>query len=336
MAVLGFLAPVAMGSYRSGNMFALALSRVGFFWLALVGLLFAALVVTGLARALLTLTGVNAGTRVAWARTVSIIVTVSTLFGVVQAFRVPSVVRYTVDRRARYNVGKTLRIAQISDLHLGPERNEGFIKTLEAIVSAEKPDIIVLTGDIMDTTPEVFTRVAPLLSKLTAAHGIYAVSGNHDFYSGIQAFMATIQQVGIPVLGNQVALTSGGVQVAGIHDAGFGPMGRSGWAGAAFTADLPKVLSAIDQSKPSILLQHQPSGVDPSVARGVDLILAGHTHNGQVFPMSLGVKLMYPHSYGRYDLGPNTTLIVSSGAGIWGPPVRLLTQSEVVIIDFLY
>jgi predicted MPP superfamily phosphohydrolase len=265
---------------------------------------------------------------------ISAAVLLASLASIVQAYRAPAITRVTVDHSRRYGQGKSVRIAHLSDLHLGIERNVKYIQAIVSMVNAEKPDLIVLTGDTMDTQPEVYAKIAPYLSGFSASQGVFAVTGNHDFYSGVNDFIRMTQAAGVPVIANDIKTTSGGIQVIGVHDGGFGGMRTAETPGTR--RELPATLAKLEPGKPSILLQHQPRDIEPAVEKGVDLILSGHTHNGQVWPFTIFARFMYKYLAGLYTITPDTSIVVSQGTGIWGPPMRLLTRSEIVIVELKY
>jgi predicted MPP superfamily phosphohydrolase len=261
-----------------------------------------------------------------WALTVTAAVAAMGAWGLWRARRAPTLVRYVVDRSDRYGAGRELRIVQISDVHLGVTIGIAFLKRLVAAVNALEPDLIVLTGDLFDPEFPDDDIAADLMAGFKAREAVLAVSGNHEFYAGMGRFLKMMARAGIPVLDNE-ARTVAGVQVAGIHD-----QTANRFPSAGVKSDLAKALSAIDPALPSLLLAHQPKELDAAVEKNVDLILSGHTHRGQIFPFGAIVRLSYKFLGGRYRLGPRTDLIVSSGTGFWGPPLRIGTESQIVFV----
>jgi uncharacterized protein len=237
-------------------------------------------------------------------------------------------VRVGIERLARSVSG--YRIVQLSDVHVGPTIGRGFIEDLVARVNALSPDLVAITGDLVDgSVEELAEHVAPLAS-LRARDGVYFVTGNHEYYSGADAWIAHLRSLGITVLRNERVPIRGdeGFDLAGIDDAsahGFG--GGHG-------ADLEKALAGRDPARPVVLLAHQPRGIHDADARGVDLQLSGHTHGGQMFPWNFMVRLQQPFVSGLHAL-TRAQIYVSRGTGYWGPPMRVGAPAEITEIELV-
>ena len=210
-------------------------------------------------------------------------------------------------------------VAQLSDLHLGVTMPLSKFAAVVAQVRALNPDLVVLTGDIIDAGLRDETGAAAIGAGLKAQHGMFAVLGNHEFYHGVGASARALQGMGARVLRNEVMSLPNGLQVAGVDDLIAGRAARDGAA----------VLARLAPSKPSLFLSHQPLHFEEAAAGGVGLMLSGHTHNGQLFPFNLLVRLFYRHAHGLYRQD-RSWLYVTSGTGQWGPPMRLFTRAEVV------
>ncbi len=222
------------------------------------------------------------------------------------------------------------RIVQITDVHVGPTIGKAFIESLVEKVNALQPDAIAITGDLVDgSVSELGPLVAPL-AKLEAKDGVYFVTGNHEYYSGVDEWLAFLKTLGIRSLRNERVAVGGpaGFDLAGIDDAHSGGFGRG------HGPDLARAVAGRDPSRALVLLAHQPTAIDRSEELGVDLQLSGHTHGGQIFPWSLLVRIAYPYIAGLYARG-RTQVYVSSGTGYWGPPMRIGTAAEVTQIDLL-
>ncbi len=227
-----------------------------------------------------------------------------------------------------------LRIVQITDLHIGPMIDGKWLRKVVDTINALAPDMIVITGDLVDgTVEELHHHVAPL-ANLRSRHGTYFITGNHEYYSGVDAWCAHAVQLGIKVLRNErVSIVSGATEdsfdLAGIDDLGGRHFPGDG-------PDLPKALAGRDLSKALILLAHQPAAIHEAATHGVDLQLSGHTHAGQIWPFNYLVPLQQPYSKGLHrHPDTQTQIYVSSGTGFWGPPMRLGTSAEITHITLL-
>lgn len=220
-------------------------------------------------------------------------------------------------------LGKPVRIAMAADTHFGLLVGRRQIDKLTAIVAREAADIVLLPGDIMDDNTEVYDaeNMAESLSKLRAPLGVYATLGNHDLFGHDAAITRAMEAAGIVVLRDQAVKVDNRFWVVGRPD----QMDRNRLA----TADL---LKQTRTGEPVFLLDHRPTDVAEHAKLPIDLQVSGHVHNGQVFPASLVVRVMYDIAYGYRQIG-NGHFFVTSGFGFWGVPFRLGSQSEVWIID---
>jgi predicted MPP superfamily phosphohydrolase len=217
------------------------------------------------------------------------------------------------------------RIVQISDVHIGPILDRRFAADLVARVEALSPDLIAVTGDLVDgPVAKLADEVAPF-AGLRARDGVWFVTGNHDHYSGAESW---VQELGLRVLRNErVTLGEGEARfdLAGVEDH-HARMVSERWA-----EDLPAALEGRDPERPVVLLAHDPSTFKRASRLGVDLQLSGHTHGGQIWPFSLLVRLAVPFLAGLYERG-GSKLYVSRGTGFWGPPMRLFAPAEITEI----
>ncbi len=219
-------------------------------------------------------------------------------------------------------------IVQLSDLHTGMTIDRGFVQRVVDRANALAPDLLVLTGDLVDgPVADLAEDVAPF-AQLKAKHGVYAVTGNHEYYSGVDAWIAAISKLGVRYLRNQRVTIGDGeasFELAGVDD-----HSAIGWKGHG--EDLPAATRGRDPAKALVLLAHQPRQVLRAARYGVDLQLSGHTHGGQIWPWHYMVKLQQGGLLaGHYD-HEGTQLYVTRGCGYWGPPVRLLAPLEITRI----
>jgi predicted MPP superfamily phosphohydrolase len=216
------------------------------------------------------------------------------------------------------------RIVQITDIHVGPTIGRGFIEQIVARVNALKPDLVAITGDMVDGSVEQLGELVEPIRQLVARDGVFFVTGNHEYYvPDLPAWLAFLADRGIRVLRNEHLPIRG--------DAGFDLAGVDDWSAHP---NLPKALEGRDSARPVVLLAHQPRQVKGAAELGVDLQLSGHTHGGQLFPFSLIVKVFEPYLAGLFTVG-TTQLYVSRGTGYWGPPMRLGAPAEITELELV-
>jgi predicted MPP superfamily phosphohydrolase len=222
-------------------------------------------------------------------------------------------------------------IVQLTDVHVGPTIGREFIEEIVERTNAATPDVVAITGDLVDgSVAELREHVAPL-AKLRARYGVYFVTGNHEYYSGADDWCRELERIGIRVLRNErVSIGEGDASfdLAGIDD-----HGASGFGGD-HGADLPRAVAGRDAGRELVLLAHQPRAVFDAVKHGVGLQLSGHTHGGQIWPWNYFVRLQQPVVSGLARFG-ETLVYVSNGTGYWGPPMRLAAPAEITRIRLL-
>lgn len=219
-------------------------------------------------------------------------------------------------------------IAQISDIHVGPTIKRAFVDAIVDRVNALRPDMVAITGDLVDgSVGELSAETAPL-ARLASRHGTYIVTGNHEYYSGARAWIAELRRLGARVLLNEhVVLDHDGspVTVAGVTDYSahhFDPAHRS---------DAQAALHGAPAGSPKLLLAHQPRSAAGAERAGADLQLSGHTHGGQFWPWNFFVRLQQPFTAGLHRLG-RMWVYTNRGTGYWGPPMRFGIPSEITRI----
>ncbi len=217
-----------------------------------------------------------------------------------------------------------LRLVQISDLHIGALLNARWLRRVVAQVNGLAGDAVLVTGDLVDGNARRVAEVLPELRALTAPLGVWAVSGNHEYYAGLDASVEVLRQAGFRVLRDEWAEPLPGVVIAGVDD--LTARRQFGDAGDP----IPATLSSRPEGF-TVFLSHTPWRVEEAAAAGVDLMLAGHTHAGQIWPFGYLTGLQYPYLEGRYAVG-DMTLYVSRGTGTWGPRMRLPRPAEITMI----
>ncbi|CAN5908196.1 hypothetical protein BH11MYX3_BH11MYX3_49450 [soil metagenome] len=216
-------------------------------------------------------------------------------------------------------------IVQLSDLHVGMTIDRTFVQRVVDRANALKPDLFVLTGDLVDGQVEDLRDETAPLGKLVANHGVYAVTGNHEYYSGADPWIAELTSLGIRYLRNQhVTIGDGDAKfvLAGVDD-------HSGRGYEGHGADYNAALAGRDPDLAVVLLAHQPRQVRRAAEHGVDFQLSGHTHGGQIWPWHYLVRMQQGGLLAGYYEWKGTQLYVTRGCGYWGPPVRLLAPLEI-------
>jgi hypothetical protein len=215
------------------------------------------------------------------------------------------------------------KAALISDVHLGHVRNGGFLRRMVAKILKEEPDAIFIAGDLYDGTAIDAGRAAEPLNALTAPQGVYFVAGNHEQFGDDSKYLSAISAAGVRVLSNEKVEVDG-LQIVGVP-----------YRNAA-QGRLASVLKGLrlDRNRASILLTHAPDNPEIAEAAGVSLLLSGHTHLGQFIPWSWMARRIYRQFvYGLSRIG-KMQVFTSSGAGTWGPPLRLGSNPEIVMLEF--
>jgi predicted MPP superfamily phosphohydrolase len=222
-----------------------------------------------------------------------------------------------------------LRIVQISDVHVGPTIGRAFVEDIVRRVNELEPDVVAITGDLIDGTVEQLGELVAPLGQLRAKHGVFFTTGNHEYYwPTVEGWLAHLGTLGIRVLRNERVRIGGerGFDLAGIDDASAKSYGHG------HGADLDKALAGRDPNRAVVLLAHHPKQVADAQRLEVDLQLSGHIHGGQFFPFSVLVWLAEPYFAGLYTLD-KTQLYVSRGTGYWGPPMRLGSPAEITVLE---
>lgn len=222
-----------------------------------------------------------------------------------------------------------IRIVQMSDVHIGLiVRDERLQRIVEEIKKAD-PDILVATGDLLDGQINHLEEPLAILRDINPRYGKFAITGNHEFFAGIDQALAFLRDAGFVVLRGEGLNVAGMVNIAGVDD----PTGVR--FGLARPVSEKSILSGLAGQYFILFLKHQPV-VDNDAVEYFDLQLSGHTHGGQIFPFNFVTKRFYPLNRGFFNLSNHSRLYVSRGAGTWGPPIRFLSPPEIAVIDLVH
>lgn len=261
-----------------------------------------------------------------WTMMVSLVLIIVLMIAGNIKFNHPAVVNlYLKSNKPIQN--KEIKIVAASDFHLGTSIGKKQLQKYVKLINAHHPDLVLMVGDICDHSLPAMVRqnLKEDLQKIQAPLGVYAVDGNHEYYSfHLAEVNEYYKSAGIKVLRDGTAEIQHQFYLVGRDD--YNNRQRK---------KLSELMDSFDPSKPVIVIDHQPMSLEESQQENIDLHLSGHTHNGQVFPGNLLAKRFFEVSYGYKKKG-NTHIYISSGLGLWGPPYRIGTQSELVVIHFQY
>ncbi|MEV6326566.1 metallophosphoesterase [Streptomyces sp. NPDC051909] len=245
-------------------------------------------------------------------------------YGTYGVLRGPRVKRVTVPLAKLPRGAHGYRIAVVSDIHLGPILGRAHTQRIVDTINATQPDLVAVVGDLVDGSVANLGPAAEPLARLKARDGAFFVTGNHEYFSGADAWVDHVRELGLHPLRNARVEIGAGFDLAGVDDVAGEREGRG--------PDFGKALGDRDRSRTAVLLAHQPVVIDDAVRHGVDLQLSGHTHGGQLWPGNLVAELANPTVAGLERYG-DTQLYVSRGAGAWGPPVRVGAPSDITVVE---
>ncbi|MEU7034004.1 metallophosphoesterase [Streptomyces sp. NPDC046237] len=245
-------------------------------------------------------------------------------YGTYGVLRGPRVKRVTVPLAKVPRAVHGYRIAVVSDIHIGPILGRAHTQRIVDTINSTQPDLIAVVGDLVDGSVENLGAAAEPLAQLRARHGSFFVTGNHEYFSGADAWVDHVRELGLRPLRNARTEIAAGFDLAGVDDIA----GESEGQGPDFAA----ALGDRDRARAAVLLAHQPVVIHDAVRHGVDLQLSGHTHGGQLWPGNYLAELANPTVAGLERYG-DTQLYVSRGAGAWGPPVRVGAPSDITIVE---
>lgn len=337
IVVLGlclFLRPLAerFGGGRLAELLAWpAFVWMGVSFLLLLALLASDLVVSIASGAVSVIVGPSAARALSYPAQAALVASgggMLSLWGLFLALRPPAVRRLALAIPGWPAALNGFRIVQLSDVHIGPLLDRRFAASLVSQVNALCPDLVAVTGDLVDGSVERIGEEVEPLGRLVARHGTFFVTGNHDYFSRAEPWVERIRSLGWCVLRNERVTIGDGADafdVAGVDDR----FGR--YFGPGHGEDLDRALDGRDLARPLVLLAHNPNSFDAAAERGVDLQLSGHTHGGQLWPFAYFVRLATPYVAGLFQRG-RSLLYVSRGTGFWGPPMRLFHPAEITEI----
>jgi len=253
------------------------------------------------------------------------------IVGTRKALEAPHLVEIDIQLKELPKELNGLRIVQLSDIHIGPTLGRAFMESIVARTNALEADLIVITGDLVDGSTMHLASEVEAVFRLKAPLGVFFITGNHEFISGVDSWVTHLREGGIEVLENAtIPIEHQGES--------FNLVGIEDWDSARFhrtrRPNLPKALKGVDTSLPTILLAHQPKAILEASELGIDLQLSGHTHGGQFAPFNWLIFLDQPYRNGLYQRG-DTQLYINEGTGYWGPPLRIGTRSEITHITLL-
>jgi uncharacterized protein len=296
--------------------------RVAAIWLGLLSFLFLAAVASWLVFGITSLAGLHADFH----RVVEVLFAIGMAAGIYGVFNAgfTRITRITVRLANLPESWRGRRAALISDVHLGHVRNGSFLRRMVAKILKEEPDAIFIAGDLYDGTAIDAGRAAEPLSELSAPHGVYFVAGNHEQFGDDSKYLRAVAAAGVRVLSNE-KVEADGLQIIGVPY-------RHATQDQHFASVLEGI--GVDRQRASILLTHAPDHPHVAEAAGVSLQLSGHTHVGQFIPWSWMARRIYRQFvYGLSRIG-TMQVFTSSGAGTWGPPLRLGSNPEIVMLQF--
>jgi predicted MPP superfamily phosphohydrolase len=222
-----------------------------------------------------------------------------------------------------------MRLVQLTDMHVGPTLRRAYVERVVNQVNALNPDLIAITGDLVDGTVEQLRKEVAPLAGLRARHGVFFVTGNHEYFSGANAWIEELTRMGIRVLRNERVRI--GDETASFDLAGVDDWSSSG-LGEGHGHDPEAAMRGWDGAREVVMLAHQPRSIWDAARLGVGLQLSGHTHGGQIFPWMMFVLLQQPFVVGLHRVR-DTWLYVSRGTGFWGPPMRVGAPPEITLVE---
>ena len=251
----------------------------------------------------------------------------TTAYGFYSARKGPTIINQDVYLKNLPDSFENFTIAQISDLHVGPTIKKPYVEKVVNQISTINPDLIAITGDMVDGSIDYLRRDLEPLSQVVAKYGTYFVTGNHEYYSGAERWLDETDRMGFTNLVNDnklITIKDQNIALAGVNDY------RAHQIIPSHRSNPQAALKGINSKKVKILLAHQPSSIFQANEAGFDLQISGHTHGGQFWPFTYPTKKANPYLSGLHNHN-GTQIYVNSGTGYWGPPLRLGVTAEITL-----
>ncbi len=326
------LAAIARSTISINNRFTGILTTIGAVSIALFFYLIILFPLTDLMKFILNKLGFNGSLRnylsMAYGRGISIFIVVIIIFcfGFWHANH-QSVTNYKLSINKKAGNIKTLNVVMVADVHMGIMVRENGLNKMVNSINKLKPDIVFFCGDMVDESTPTSLEVyfSKEFKNIKSKYGVYSITGNHEYAGNVSETIDYMKKAGVKVLQDEAVKVNDSFYVVGRNDAASGKKVKL----------LSEILKNVDKSFPIIELNHRPVALDEAEKNGVDLQLSGHTHEGQIFPFNLVTKAVFKDDYGYLKEG-NFNLIVTSGYGTWGPPIRIGTKGEIVDIKLQF
>lgn len=316
--------------YKSSSIFSEILTWIGAFWLGAMTWFFLAFVIVDLLKFLLgfVFSGFLQGTEATQVTTsvIALVIFVAVVVSFINARNI-RVKPLTIKIE---KPGTPLRIAAISDMHMGTLIGRGMVRQMVQKINSIKPDLVLMIGDQVDGNPHPVMQLdlGSELKKIESKYGVFAITGNHEFIGNAEISCAYLEAHGVTMIRDAV------VEVAGMY-----LVGREDRAAKQFAhmerKSLEELVAPLDKTKPIILMDHTPFHLEEAEQNGIDLQLSGHTHHAQIWPWNYITQRVYEVSWG-YKLKGKTHVYVSCGAGTWGPPIRIGNTPEIMSIELRF
>ncbi len=245
--------------------------------------------------------------------------------------RIPRINHFIISTTKHFGNNKKVRMVAVSDIHLGTLISNNRLNALVEKINTQNPDIVLLAGDVFDEdiASVVNNGLGKYFEQIKSPLGIYAITGNHEYFGDVEQKIKYLNDHGVIVLRDCTLLIDNSFYLVGRDDR------QSNYSRGKQRKSINELVSSINKSKPIILLDHQPFKLNESADNGIDLQISGHTHHGQLWPFNYITNAIFELSSGYKKIG-DTHFIVSNGYGTWGPPMRLGNRPEILVIDFEY